>query len=81
MIKQKTNNIEAMRVNGLEILAVYMRGRLIWAPGTDTDKGDHGNDQPTQPDEPENPEIILSCYFNGYWIDEYPWTDDTPWTD
>lgn len=24
---------------------------------------------------------ILSCYFNGYWIDEYPWTDDTPWTD
>ena len=25
--------------------------------------------------------IILSCYYNGYWIDEYPWTDDTPWTD
>lgn len=24
---------------------------------------------------------ILSCYFNGYWIDEYPWTDDTPWKD
>ena len=24
---------------------------------------------------------ILSCYFNGYWIDEYPWTDDTSWTD
>ena len=24
---------------------------------------------------------ILSCYYNGYWIDEYPWTDDTPWTD
>ena len=23
----------------------------------------------------------LSCYFNGYWIDEYPWTDDTPWKD
>jgi hypothetical protein len=22
---------------------------------------------------------ILSCYYNGYWIDEYPWTDDTPW--
>ena len=32
---------------------------------------------------PEQPgeETILSCYYNGYWIDEYPWTDDTPWTD
>ena len=26
-------------------------------------------------------DIILSCYYNGYWIDEYPWTDNTPWTD
>ena len=26
-------------------------------------------------------DIILSCYYNGYWIDDYPWTDDTPWTD
>lgn len=24
---------------------------------------------------------ILSCYYNGYWIDEYPWTDDTSWSD
>lgn len=24
---------------------------------------------------------ILSCFYNGYWIDEYPWTDNTPWTD
>lgn len=24
---------------------------------------------------------LLSCYANGYWIDEYPWTDDTPWAD
>lgn len=22
---------------------------------------------------------LLSCYANGYWMDEYPWTDDTPW--
>lgn len=21
----------------------------------------------------------LSCYANGYWIDENPWTDETPW--
>ena len=26
-------------------------------------------------------DIILSCYYNGYWIDEYPWTDDNAWTD
>lgn len=24
---------------------------------------------------------ILSCFYNGYWIDEYSWTDDKPWTD
>lgn len=24
---------------------------------------------------------ILSCYNNGYWIDEYPWTDNTFWID
>lgn len=27
------------------------------------------------------PTSILSCYANGYWIDENPWTDDTPWSD
>ena len=26
-------------------------------------------------------DTILSCFYNGYWIDEYPWSDDTPWTD
>ena len=25
--------------------------------------------------------MILSCYYNGYWIDEYPWTDETAWKD
>ena len=30
---------------------------------------------------PDILDVILSCYYNGYWIDEYPWTDDTPWTD
>ena len=28
----------------------------------------------------ENGEL-LSCYANGYWIDEYPWTDNTSWAD
>ena len=23
----------------------------------------------------------LSCFSNGYWIDDYPWADNTPWTD
>lgn len=27
------------------------------------------------------PSIILSCYSNGRWIDEYPWLDNYPWTD
>jgi hypothetical protein len=24
---------------------------------------------------------ILSCYSNGYWIDQYPWVDDAFWKD
>ena len=56
-------DIPAIHINGHNILAIYMRGRLIWSPKID------------------NEETILSCYYNGYWIDEYPWTDDTPWTD
>ena len=27
------------------------------------------------------PDVILSCYANGYWIDQNPWTDNTPWTE
>lgn len=30
---------------------------------------------------PELIDNLLSCFYNGYWIDEYPWTDDLPWTD
>ena len=25
--------------------------------------------------------IILCCFSNGYWIDEYPWVDTEVWTD
>ena len=78
MIKQQINNIDAMRINGLEILAIYMRGRLIWYPSiTFYDKKQHI----PEPKPPREDDIILSCYYNGYWIDEYPWTDDTPWVD
>ena len=24
---------------------------------------------------------FISCFSNGYWIDEYPWLDDASWTD
>lgn len=24
---------------------------------------------------------ILSCFSNGYWIDEYPWVDTEIWMD
>lgn len=24
---------------------------------------------------------ILSCFANGYWIDENPWTDELSWND
>ena len=65
MIRQKYNNVVAMRINGLKILAVYTHGHKI------ADFGDYNI----------KPEEILSCFYNGYWIDDYPWTDDTPWTD
>jgi len=63
MLKQEINKIVEMHINGYNVLSIYMRGRLVWAP------------------EKKEDETILSCYFNGYWIDEYPWTDETPWTD
>ena len=64
MIKYNREELASMHINGYNISAVYMRGRLIW---------------PIKKD-PEDSEV-LSCFYNGYWIDEYPWTDDTPWTD
>lgn len=60
MIRINNRTIEAIYRNGVNILAVYTKGQLVW---------------------PEIIDTILSCYYNGYWIDEYPWTDDTPWTD
>ena len=29
----------------------------------------------------KNNQQILSCFSNGYWIDEYPWDDNLSWTD
>lgn len=25
--------------------------------------------------------LIISCFANGYWEDQYPWTDDKSWVD
>lgn len=66
-IRINNRGIESILYNNRPILAVYVNGQKVW------------------PEEiiPIDPIIdeILSCYYNGYWIDEYPWTDDTPWTD
>lgn len=61
----KGRYVDAIHIKGRDVAHVYINGRLVW---------------PFIPNIPI-PEEILSCYYNGYWIDEYPWTDDTPWTD
>lgn len=63
----KINNGDVLdiRYSGIPVLAVYINGQLVW---------------PEEKPEP-GPIVILSCYNNGYWIDEYVWTDDTPWVD
>ena len=71
MLRNKTNKILEMHIDGYSVLSIYMRGRLVWSPNQDEENGNNNNEDKT----------ILSCYFNGYWIDEYPWTDDTSWTD
>lgn len=59
-------------VKGRRVDNIYIQNRPIIAVYTQGRK--------IWPDKIEI-DIILSCYYNGYWIDEYPWTDDTPWTD
>ena len=53
------------------VIAMYVNGQRILSAYTQGQK--------IWPDEIINE--ILSCYYSGYWIDEYPWTDDTPWKD
>lgn len=59
-------------VNGRGVNQIYINARPIIAVYTEGRK--------IWPDITDIT-TILSCYYNGYWIDEYPWTDDTPWTD
>lgn len=57
-------------IKGRAVDAIYVNGRSI--------KSVYIKDRLVWP---EALDIILSCFYNGYWIDEYPWTDDTPWVD
>lgn len=69
MIKINGSDVSAIFIKGSAVSSVYTRGQLVW------------------PENQENPPIVIpedtefSCYFNGYWLDEYPWTENTPWTD
>ena len=66
-IKIHNSDVVAIYKGQLPIIAVYGRGQKIWPIPV------------IIPDDPVDD--ILSCFYNGYWIDEYPWTDETPWTD
>lgn len=78
MIYHDGSKIGELSIRGIPIIEVYYKRESrkiekVW---------------PEDPQEDDSPIIpipivdeILSCYYNGYWIDKYPWTDDTPWTD
>lgn len=55
------------------VTSIYYRGTPIAAV--------YLRGQKTWPSQEQPILEILSCFYNGYWIDEYPWTDNTPWTD
>lgn len=59
-------------INGRGVKNIYVQARPVIAVYTQGMK--------IRPED-TSIDVILSCYYNGYWIDEYPWTDDTPWTD
>ena len=61
-----------IRFGNKKIVAMYINGYNILSVYTQR--------QQIWPEEAIIDEI-LSCFSNGYWIDEYPWADDTPWTD
>lgn len=71
MIKINNGDVLDIRFRDIPVIAVYINGQLVWPeekPGP-------------EPGPDPGPVVILSCYYNGYWIDEYVWTDDTPWVD
>lgn len=76
MIYHDGSKIGELSIKGIPIMEVYYKRasrkiEQVWPVEVQDDNS------PIIPIVDE----ILSCYYNGYWIDEYPWTDDTPWTD
>ena len=71
MIIKGNLQIAGVMLKNTPISKIYLARTVLWEK------------QKPQEEPIEDPTIteILSCYHNGYWIDEYPWTDDTPWTD
>lgn len=65
MIYTKSKPISSIYIKGRAIQTIYYKGKIVWIKKSEENIDDE----------------ILSCYYNGYWIDEYPWTDDTPWKD
>lgn len=59
-----------IKINNGQIIAMYINGQRILSVYTQGQK--------IWPE--EIIDEILSCFYNGYWIDEYPWTDNTPWS-
>jgi hypothetical protein len=72
MIYHDGSKIGELSIRGIPIMEVYYKRESrkiekLWPE----------DDSPIIPIIDE----ILSCYYNGYWIDEYPWTDDRTWVD
>lgn len=64
--------IMGVRLCDTPITKIYLADKVVWVVKQNT--SDENPDGPVIPN-------LLSCYHNGYWIDQYPWTDDTTWTD
>lgn len=60
-----------IRIGNNKIIAMYRNGQRILAV--------HTQGQMIWPEEIINE--ILSCFSNGYWMDEYPWVDNDTWVD
>lgn len=62
-----------IEVNNSKVVAMYINGWKVLSVYTQGQK--------VWSIEEEIIDELLSCFSNGYWIDEYPWTDEIPWTD
>ena len=61
-------------INNRPVIAIYRNGQSISQVYTNTQLV-----WPIPSINPDSP--MLSCFSNGYWIDEYPWDDGEGWVD